>query len=88
MLEKPEREKDSVGQTPTHPPQVVHAEGVNAGIFSTISMVSTGQISTHFVHSENFEVARTQVETSNSKFINLLCLNHLINILIVTQHKL
>ena len=69
MLEKPESEKASVGQTPTQPPQVVHAEGVKAGIFSTISMVSTGQMSTHLVHSENLEVARTQEATSKSRFI-------------------
>jgi len=69
MVENPEREKASVGQTPTHPPQVVQSAGVNAGMFSLITMVSTGQTSTHFVHSENFEVARTQEATSNSKFI-------------------
>lgn len=72
MVEKPEREKASVGQAPTHPPQVIHAEGVNAGMLSTSSMVLTGQISTHFVHSENLEVARTHEATSNSKFIALL----------------
>lgn len=69
MGEKPEREKDSVGQIPTQPPQVVQAEGVKAGMLSTISMVFTGQISTHLVHSENLLVARTQEETSNSKCI-------------------
>lgn len=69
MDEKPESEKASVGQEPTHPPQVIHAEGVNDGILSLISMVLTGQISTHLVHSENLEVARTQEATSNSKFI-------------------
>ena len=72
MVEKPEREKASVGQDPTQPPQVIHAEGVKAGMLSTISMVLTGQTSTHFVHSENLEVARTQEATSNSKFIILL----------------
>ena len=72
MVEKPESEKDSVGQDPTQPPQVIQADGVKAGILSTISMVFTGQTSTHFVHSENLEVARTQEATSNSKVITLL----------------
>lgn len=70
MLEKPEREKASVGQTPTQPPQVIQSAGVKAGMLSMISMVVTGQTSTHFVHSEDLEVARTQEATSNSKFIN------------------
>ena len=74
MLENPESEKASVGHTPTHPPQVVHAEGVKAGILSTISIVSTGQISTHLLHSENLEVARTQEATSKSNFITLTLL--------------
>jgi hypothetical protein len=65
-MEKSLNEKDSVGQTPTHPPHSIHAEGVKAGIFSTNSMVDTGQISAHFVHSENLLVARTQELTSNA----------------------
>jgi hypothetical protein len=74
--EKSFREKDSVGQTPTHPPQLIQAEGVNAGILSTISMVETGQTSTHFVHSENLLVARTHEPTSNSNFIKSIDLRN------------
>ena len=68
-VEKFVNEKASVGQIPTQPPQSIHDEGVNDGILSTISIVSTGQLCTHFVHSENLLVARTQLATSNAKFI-------------------
>jgi hypothetical protein len=70
IVENPERENDSVGHTPTQPPQLIHSTGVNAGILLLdIIIVSTGQISTHLVHSENLLVALIQEVTSNFKYI-------------------
>jgi hypothetical protein len=52
-------EKDSVGQLPTHPPQFIHSDGVNDGRFEVNFIVSTGQISIHFVQVEAFELTLT-----------------------------
>ena len=60
IVENSSSQKASVGQIPTHPPQSTQIDGTKLGVLSTIVIVSTGQISTHFVHSENLLTARVQ----------------------------
>jgi hypothetical protein len=67
--EKSFNENASVGHTPTHPPQSIQSDGVNAGVLSTISIVETGHTSTHLLHSDNLLVALIQEATSNFNLI-------------------
>jgi len=61
VVEKSERENASVGQAPIHAAASTPVLFANEGRLSSICMDS-GQASTHLVHSENLDVARTQAE--------------------------
>jgi hypothetical protein len=66
VVEKSDKEKASVGQTPTQAAASTPVEAVKLGRLST-KETESGQISIHFVQLENLLAALTQEATSKCK---------------------
>ena len=66
IVEKSDREKDSVGQIPTQAAASAPVEAAKLGRLST-KEIESGQVSIHFVQLENLLAALTQEATSKCK---------------------